>query len=61
MKRKLILFKGQLQNGDYPSLRVTDENAKFCKEVMKAFAQNLHHVYEKVENYFFRIYCPKCF
>ena len=52
MKRKLILFKEQLQNGDpthFPSLRVTDENAQFCKEEMKAFPQNLYHVYEEME------------
>ena len=55
LKRKLILFKEQFQNGDlthFPRLRVTNENAKFCKEEMKAFAQNLHHVYEKMENRF---------
>ena len=53
MKRKLISFKEQLQNGNpthFPSLRVTDENAKFCKEEVKAFAQNLHHAYEEMEN-----------
>ena len=56
MKRKLILFKEQLQNGDpthFPSLHVTDENAQFCKEEMKAFAQNLHHVNEEMERRFF--------
>ena len=55
MKRKLIFFKEQLQNGNttrFPSLRVTDENAKFFKKEMKAFAQNLHHVYEEMENRF---------
>ena len=55
MKRKLILFKEHLQNGDpthFPSLCVIDENAQFCKEKMKAFAQNLHHIYEKMENRF---------
>ena len=55
MKRKLILFKEQLQNDDptlFPSLLVTDENAQFCKEKMKAFAQNLHHVYEEMERQF---------
>ena len=25
---------------------------QFCKEEIKAFAQNLHHVYEKMENRF---------
>ena len=52
IKIKLILFKEQWQNGDpthFPSLRVTDENAKFCEEEIKAFAQNLHHVYEKMK------------
>ena len=55
MKRKLILFKGQLQNGDpthFPSLRVADENAQFCKVEMKAYAQNLYHVYEEMERQF---------
>ena len=54
MKRKLILFKEQLQNGDpthFPSLLVIDKKAKFCKET-KAFAQNLHRVYKKMENRF---------
>ena len=44
-----------MQNADnthFSSLRVTDENAKFCKEEMKAFAHNLHHVYEEMENRF---------
>ena len=53
IKKKLILVKEQLPNGDpnhLPSLRVSDENAKFCKEKMKAFAQNFHHVYEEMEN-----------
>ena len=55
MKRKLILFKEQLRNGDptyFPSLRVTDENAQFCKEEIKAYAQNLYHVYEEMERRF---------
>ena len=55
MKRKLILFKEQLQNGDpnhFPSLRVTDENAQFFKEEMKAYAQNLYHVNEEMERQF---------
>ena len=59
MKRKLILFKEQLQNGDpthFPSLGVNDENPKFCKEEMQAFAQNLHYIYEEMENQFFQIY-----
>ena len=33
IKRMLIFFKEQLQNGDpihFPSLRVTEENVKFC-------------------------------
>ena len=52
LKRKLILFKERLQNGNpthFPSLRVTDEKAQFCKEEMKAYAQNLYHVYEEME------------
>ena len=55
MKTKLILFKEQLQNGDpthFRSLGVTDENAQFCKEEMKAYAQNLYHVYEEMERRF---------
>ena len=55
IKRKLILFEEQLQNGNpihFPSLRVTDEKAKFCEEEIKTFAQNLHHVYEEMENRF---------
>ena len=55
LKRKLILFKERLQNGDpthFPSLCVTDENAQFCKKEMKAYAQNLYHVYEKMERRF---------
>ena len=58
MKRKLILLKEQLQNGDpihFSSLRVTDENAQFCKEEIKAYAQNLYQVpvYEETERQFF--------
>ena len=52
IETNLILFKEQLQNGDptyFPSLRVTDENAQFNKEEMKAYAQNLFHVYEEME------------
>ena len=44
-----------MRNGDlnhFPSLRVTDENAQFCKEEMKACAQNLNHVYEEMERRF---------
>ena len=55
-KRKLIIFKEQLKNGDlthFPSLRVTDENVKFCKEKTKVMAQDLHHFYEEMENRFF--------
>ena len=55
LKTKLFLFKEQLQNGDpthFPSLRVTDENVQFCKEEMKAYAQNLYHVYEEMERRF---------
>ena len=55
MKRKLILFKEQLQNGDpthFPNLGVTDENAQFCKKEMKAYSQNLYHVYEEMERQF---------
>ena len=55
MKRKLILFKEQLKNDDpnhSPSLRVTDENAQFCKEEMKTYAQNLYRVYEDMERRF---------
>ena len=55
MKREPILFKEQLKNGDpthFPSLHVTDENAQFCKEEMKAYAQNLYHVYEETERRF---------
>ena len=55
LKRKLIFFKERLQNGDpthFPSLRVTDENAQFCKEEMKAYAQNLYHVYKEMESRF---------
>ena len=55
MKRELILFKEQWQNGDpthFPSLRVTDENAQFCKEEMKAYAQNVYHVFKEMERRF---------
>ena len=55
MKRKLILFKEQLQNDDLnhsPSLRVIVENARFCKEEMKTYAQNLYRVYEEMERRF---------
>ena len=44
-----------MQNGNsthFPSLCVTDENAQFCKEEIKAFAQNLHHDYEEMERQF---------
>ena len=55
VKRKLILFKEQLQKGmptHFLSLRVTKEKTKFCKEEIKAFAHTLHHVYEEIENRF---------
>ena len=44
-----------MKNGDlthFPSLRVTDENTQFCKEEMKAYSQNLYHVYEEMERRF---------
>ena len=55
IKRKLILFKEQLQNGDpthFSSLHVTDENTQFCKKEIKAYAQNLYHEYEEIERRF---------